>query len=59
MNETVQKDKYIAELHVLIDTLQVNLRAMSSYLDKEQKKEVNTPSYRWCTQWAPGNNYEI
>ena len=26
---------------------------------EEQKKEINTPSYRWCTQWIPANNFEI
>tara|TARA_Y100000296_G_scaffold76125_1_gene96483 strand:- start:889 stop:1086 length:198 start_codon:yes stop_codon:yes gene_type:complete len=57
--ELTQKEKQIAELHVLIDTLQTNLRAASSYLTKEQKKEINTPSYRWCTAWTPANNFEI
>ena len=53
------KEKQIAELHVLIDTLQANLRSAASYLTEEQKKEINTPSYRWCTQWIPANNFEI
>jgi len=59
MNELAQKERQIAELHVLIDTLQTNLRTAASYLTEEQKKEINTPSYRWCTQWIPANNFEI
>ena len=59
MNELVQKEKQIAELHVLIDTLQTNLRTACSYLTDQQKKEINTPSYRWCSEWIPENNFEI
>ena len=59
MNELAQKEKQITELHVLIDTLQTNLRTASSYLTEEQKKEINTPSYQWCIQWIPANNFEI
>ena len=59
MNELAQKEKQIAELHVLIDTLQTNLRTASSYLTEEQKKEINTPSYRWCIQWKSENNFQI
>jgi hypothetical protein len=59
MNELVRKQKEIADLHVLIDTLQTNLRSVTSYLTEEQKKEVNTPSYRWCIQWKPKNDYQI
>jgi len=53
------KEKQIAELCVLIDTLQANLRAATSYLTEEQKKEINTPSYRWCIEWRPGTDYQI
>ena len=59
MNELVQKEKQIAELHVLIDTLQTNLRTAASYLTEEQKKEIKTPSYRWFSEWIPENNFEI
>ena len=59
MNELVQKQKEIAELHVLIDTLQANLRSSASYLTEEQKKEINTPSYKWCINWKPENDFQI
>ena len=53
------KEKQIAELHVLIDTLQANLRSAVSYLTEEQKKEINTPSYKWCINWKPENDFQI
>ena len=59
MNELALKEKQIAELHVLIDTLQANLRSASSYLTEEQKKEINTPSYKWCINWKPENDFQI
>ena len=59
MNELVRKQKEIAELHVLIDTLQANLRSVSSYLTEDQKKDVITPSYKWCIDWKPENNFQI
>ena len=39
------------DLLVLIDTLQTNLRSVSSYLNKEELKEINTRSYQWCLNW--------
>ena len=59
MNELVRKQKEIADLHVLIDTLQTNLRSVTSYLTEEQKKEINTPSYRWCIEWKSENDFQI
>jgi len=57
MNKDLKKE--ISELYVLIDTLQTNLRTVVSYLNEEQKKEINTPSYRWCVEWKPGIDYQI
>jgi len=56
---TRDPEKYIAELYVLIDTLQTNLRTVSSYLNEEQKKEINIPSYRWCIEWKRDIDYQI
>lgn len=41
------------DLLVLVDTLQTNLRTVSSYLTEEELKEVNTRSYKWCLNWKP------
>lgn len=40
-----------ADLLVLIDTLQTNMRSILSYLDENQKKQVNTPSFKWVMNW--------
>ena len=47
-----QKDKQIADLYALIDTLQTNLRTATNYLQEEDKdKVVNVQSYKWCMNW--------
>ena len=51
--DLIQQDKRISELHVLIDTLQTNMRSAASYLTDEQKKDVETPSFKWCVNWKP------
>ena len=38
--EIAQKDRQISDLHVLIDTLQTNMRSAMSYLTDEQKKKM-------------------
>ena len=54
--ELVNKDHEIQELHVLIDTLQTNLRSVLSYLDEDQAKEIKrVPSMKWCVEWSPEN----
>jgi len=51
-----QKDKQIADLYALIDTLQTNLRTTTSYLNEEDKNQViNVQSYKWCTKWRQGD----
>ena len=45
--------KEIRDLHVLIDTLQTNLRAVLCCLSDEQKTKVQTPSLKWCLNWKP------
>lgn len=53
------KEKQIAELYALIDTLQVNLRTAVNYLSKEDKdKVVNVQSYKWCSNWKAGDELE-
>jgi len=53
--ELVQKNKQISELYVLIDTLQTNLRSAVSHLDERGQRAVNSHSFRWCTNWKPGD----
>lgn len=54
--ELHKKDKQIAELYALIDTLQTNLRTATNYLHKEDKeKVVNVQSYKWCMNWRQGD----
>lgn len=51
-----QKDKQIADLYALIDTLQTNLRAATNYLNEQDKSEVvNVQSYKWCMNWRQGD----
>jgi Na+/phosphate symporter len=54
--EIHNKDKQIADLYALIDTLQTNLRTATSYLNEDDKKEVvNVQSYKWCMNWRQGD----
>jgi Na+/phosphate symporter len=51
-----QKDKQIADLYALIDTLQTNLRTATNYLqEKDKDKVVNVQSYKWCMNWRQGD----
>ena len=51
-----QKDKQIADLYALIDTLQTNLRTATNYLNEEDKgKVINVQSYKWCMNWRQGD----
>ena len=52
----LNKDKQIADLYALIDTLQTNLRTATNYLSEEDKdKVVNVQSYKWCMNWRQGD----
>ena len=54
--ELHKKDKQIADLYALIDTLQTNLRTATNYLNEEDKnKVVNVQSYKWCMNWRQGD----
>jgi hypothetical protein len=53
--ELMKKDKQIADLYVVIDTLQTNMRSVSSYLNKDKKKEIETQSFKWCMSWKQGD----
>ena len=54
--ELIKKDKQIADLYALIDTLQTNLRTTVSYLSEEDKQQVvNVQSYKWCSNWKQGD----
>ena len=59
LSQLSNKNKQIAELYTLIDTLQTNLRTASNYLTKEDKdKVVNVPSYKWCINWRQGDEID-
>jgi len=59
LKQLLQKDKQIAELYALIDTLQTNLRTTTSYLNEDDKKEVvNVQSYKWCMNWHQGDEID-
>lgn len=46
----LQKER--EDLLVLIDTLQTNLRAATSYLNDEQRCEIESvQSYKWSLNW--------
>ena len=56
MLQLLNKDKQIAELYVLIDTLQTNLRTATTYLSAEdQEKITKVQSYKWCMNWIQGD----
>ena len=57
--ESLQKDKRISELYVVIDTLQTNLRSAVSCLGEKEKKEVETPSFKWSMNWKQGDEKKI
>ena len=51
-----QQQKQIAELYVVIDTLQTNLRSAVSHLSKQDKEKIiNVQSYKWCSNWKQGD----
>ena len=59
LKQLLQKDKQIAELYTLIDTLQTNLRTSTHYLNEEdQEKVVNVQSYKWCINWRQGDEID-
>jgi hypothetical protein len=53
--ELNKKTKQICELYVVIDTLQCNLAAATSYLDEAQMAAVGNHSFKWCVGWKPGD----
>lgn len=54
------QQKQIAELYVLIDTLQTNLRSAVGYLSDEDKEKItNAQSYKWCTNWEQGDEKNV
>jgi hypothetical protein len=51
-----QKDKQIADLYALIDTLQTNLRTAVNYLSTPNKEKViHVQSYKWSSSWKQGD----
>ena len=54
------QQKEIAELYVVIDTLQTNLRSAVVYLSEEDKEKIiNVQSYKWCTNWQQGDEKNV
>ena len=59
MLQLLNKDKQIAELYVLIDTLQTNLRSATSCLSPEDEEKITkVQSYKWCMNWKQGDELE-
>jgi len=59
LKQLLQKDKQIADLYVLIDTLQTNLRSTTSYLNNDDKAKItNVQSYKWCMNWKQGDELQ-
>ena len=57
--ELNKKEKQVAELYALIDTLQVNLRTAVNYInDEDKEKVVNVQSYKWCSNWKTGDELQ-
>jgi len=57
--QLLNKDKQIAELYVLIDTLQTNLRSATSCLNENDKEKItNAQSYKWCMNWSQGDEID-
>ena len=53
--ELMKIDKQIADLYVVIDTLQTNLRSATNLLQEEDKQKIiNVQSYKWCMNWRQG-----
>jgi hypothetical protein len=50
-----EKKRQVKELYVVIETLQNNLSAATSYLNDEQMDAVDNHSFRWCSGWRPGD----
>jgi len=48
------KEKQVADLHVLIDTLQTNLRSAASVIPEDIKDSITeVQSFKWCINWRP------
>jgi len=59
LKQVMQKDKQIDDLHVLIDTLQTNLRSAVSMLDEDSKSKIEgVQSYRWVTSFRRGDELD-
>ena len=59
-SSNIESAKEIAELYVVIDTLQTNLRSAVGYLSDEDKdKIINVQSYKWCTNWQQGDEKNV
>ena len=54
--ELMKKDKQIADLYVLIDTLQTNLRSAVSQIKEEDRGKITgVQSDKWCINWRQGD----
>jgi hypothetical protein len=50
--------KRITELYVVIDTLQTNLKSVTSHVSEEDRQSVETHSFKWCMKWKAGDEKE-
>ena len=54
--QLLKKQQQIAELYILIDTLQTNLRSAVSHVKEVDRNKITTvPSYKWCVNWKSGD----
>ena len=51
----LKHSQQIAELYVVIDTLQTNLASAASVVGEEKRKSIENHSYKWCINWKPGD----
>lgn len=54
-SEDVKLQSRVADLLVLIDTLQTQLRTAESVIKQHEPEHslFTTPSYKWCMNWKP------
>ena len=51
----LKQSQQIAELYVVIDTLQTNLASAASVVGEEKRKSIEHHSYKWWINWKPGD----
>ena len=55
LKQLIDCEKRISELYVVIDTLQTNLRSTLHHVPAQERKDVETYSFKWSVNWKPGD----